>query len=539
LRRSPQLSAREFSYEILSALQVFDEPALQRGLLELVNAELVYQRGFPPHAAYTFKHALVRDAAYHSLLKSRRQQLHQRIGRVLETQFPETAITQPELLAYHFTEAGLKEEALSYWQRAGTTAAERSANTEAISHFTTALQLLSSLPDSPERAARELKLQTSLGPVLIAAKGNASSEVEQTYLRARELCQRLGETDQLFPVLFGLRSVYLVRGEIIRAHELSEQLLNVAKSENDTDHLIEAHLAHGNTSHLQGMLVAGRIQFEQALKLYNPTLHRSHASLYGLDPAVFCLGKIAWLLWFLGFPDQAAEKAEELLGFAKEVNHPHSLVLALFHACIVHYFRHDWQSGEAFARSSARLCIEQGFASLLGQANAYMGRAMAEQGQPEEGIVLVQQGLAAMRAAGAVLYQPYFLSSLARSCCKAGRTADGLNALAEGQAVLEKTGEHLFEAELWRLKGELLLQAKAEGRGKEAEHCFLKAIEVACQQEAKSWELRATTSLARFWQQQGKTDEAQRMLSGIYRWFTEGFETGDLREARELLEGLS
>jgi predicted ATPase len=402
-----------------------------------------------------------------------------------------------------------------------------------------ALQLLNSLPDTPERSRQELKLQTLLGPVLIAAKGNASPEVEQVYLRARELCQRLGETDQLFPVLFGLRSVYLVRGEIVRAHELSEQLLSLAQNENDTDHLIEAHLALGNTAHLQGIFEPGRLQFEQALKLYDPSQHRAHAFLYGLDPAVFCLCKITWLLWFLGFPDQALEKVEELLGFARQVSHPHSLVLTLFHASTVHYLRREWDSALRFAEESATLCIEQGFASLLGQADASVGRAMAEQGHTEEGIARVQQGLAAMRAAGAVLYQPYFLSGLARSCCKAGRTADGLHAVAEAHAMTDRTGERVFEAELWRLKGELLLQAKAEHNDKEPEHCFLKAIEIARHQQAKSWELRATTSLCRLWQKMGKLEEARGLLGDIYGWFTEGFETGDLREARAILDALS
>jgi class 3 adenylate cyclase/predicted ATPase len=529
---------REFSYEVLAALQAFDELTLQRGLLELVSAELVYQRGFPPDATYVFKHALVRDAAYHSLLKSRRQQLHQRIGRVLEMQFAEIATTQPELLAYHFTEAGLKEEALSYWQQAGTRTAERFANAEAISHFATALHLLSSMPESALRTERELNLQMSLGPVLIAARGNASAEVEQVYLRARELCERTGKTNQLFPVLFGLRSVYLVRGEIIRAHELSEQLVELAQAENDTDHLIEARLALGNTSHLQGMLVPGRIQFEQALQLYDPSRHRSHVSVYGLDPALFCRCKITWLLWFLGFPDQALESARRLVDFAKEVSHPHSLVLALIHACVVHEFRREWRSDQLVAEEVAKLCAEQGFASLLGQANAYVGRAMAEQGHVEEGIALVKRGLAEMRAAGAVLYQVKFLSDLAQSCRRAGRTAEGLEAVAEALAMIDKTAEHLCEPELWRLKGELALQGGLQGCDGEADQSFLKAIDIARQQEAKSWELRATTSLCRLWQQMGRSEEARRLLADIYGWFTEGFDTGDLREARELLEAL-
>jgi len=295
------------------------------------------------------------------LLKSRRQQLHERIGRELEAQFPETATTEPELLAYHFAEAGLREEALSYWQQAGTKAAERSANAEAITHFTTALELLRNLPDSPERTARELKLQMALGPVQIAVNGNASSEVEQTYLRARELCQAATESNQLFPVLFGLRSVYLVRGEIMRAHELSEQLLDVAQSENNTDHLVEAHLALGNTLFIQGMLVPSRIQFEQGLNLYDPNQHKSHAFVYGFDPGVFCLGRIAFGLWLLGYPDQAEKKAVKLIAMARQVAHPLSLVASLNHAGLVRQSRGEIKTAHELYLEASRLSIEQEF----------------------------------------------------------------------------------------------------------------------------------------------------------------------------------
>lgn len=529
---------REFSYQVLSALQAFDELSLRHGLLELVNAELVYQRGFPPNATYIFKHALVRDAAYSSLLKSRRQQLHQRIGRILETQFPETVATQSELIAYHFTEAGLKEEALASWQLAGTRAAERSANTEAISHFTTALQLLSSLPDSPERATRELKLQTSLGPVLIAAKGNASQEVEHAYSRARDLCQRAGEDDQLFPVLFGLRSVHLVRGEIIRAHELSEQLLNLAKSENDIDHLIEAHLALGNTSHIQGALIPGRIQFEQALHLYDPKRHQSHAFVYGLDPELFCLSRLVWTLWFLGYPDQAEAKAEELVTRARAVAHPISLVVSLHHAAMVHHFCRKPKAAHELNTEALGLAMEQGFTNQVGQALSHCGSTLAALGHTDEGIAKMREGIAICERTGAVLFKPYFLRELAGACLKTAPN-EGLTVVAEAHAIINQTSEHHTEAELWRINGELLLKLNNHEASKEAEECLLKAIEIARQQEAKSWELRATTSLCRLWQQMSKLEEARALLANIYGWFTEGFETGDLREARELLDALS
>jgi predicted ATPase len=489
--------------------------------------------------SYVFKHALVRDAAYSSLLKSRRQQLHERIGRKLEAQFPETAATQPELLARHFTEAGLREEALSYWQKAGTKAAERSANAEAITQFTTALELLRNLPDSPERTARELKLQMSLGPVLIAAKGNASSEVEQTYLRARELCQGEAESNQLFPVLFGLRSVYLVRGEIMRAHELSEQLLNVAQTENDTDHLIEAHLALGNTLFFQGMLVASRIQFEQALNLYDPSQHKSHAFVYGFDPGVFCLGRIVWVLWLLGYPDQAEEQAIKLIATARRVAHPLSLVVALNHAGLARQSRGEIKAAHELYVETLRLSTEQGF-NLLGQSMVYAGSTLARLEQPEDGIAKMREGLKMCQIAGAVLFRSFLLCCLADEYVNTD-PKEGLVVVAEAQDVIEQTGERFYESGLLRTKGELLLRAGLNGGDtlKEAEDCFLKAIEIARRQDAKYWELRATMSLSRLWHGLGKADEARRVLSNIYGWFTEGFSTSDLREAHATLETLS
>jgi tetratricopeptide (TPR) repeat protein len=528
---------REFSYELLRALLPIPESELQGALRELAGVELVYVRGIAPDAVYQFKHALIRDAAYQALLKSRRRQLHQLIAQLLATKFSQSVTTQPELLAYHYSEGGLQEQALLCWQEAGSRAAEHSANAEAISHLTAALRILNSLPDSPEHAARELKLQTLAGPVLIAIKGNASPEVEQAYLRARELSQCVGETVQLFPVLFGLRSVYLVRGEIIRAHELSEQLLGLAQTENDTDHLIEAHLALGNTLHLQGMLVPSRVEFERGLRLYDPRHHKSHAFVYGLDPGVFCLGKIVWVLSFLGYPDQADEKACELIAMARHAAHPLSLVIALNHAGHIRQLRGEINTAHELYSEALRLSTEQGFANLVGQSMVYLGSAL---GQHQDGIAKMRQGLRMCESTRAVLYRPLFLHLLAEEYLRV-EPKEGLAVVAEAQDAIGRTGERLFEAEILRIKGELLLTAQLSNRDalREAEESFLKAIEIARQQAAKSWELRATTSLCRLWQQMGKLEEPRRLLADIHEWFTEGFETGDLREARELLETLS
>ena len=279
---------RQFGYELLQTVSPMDEATLQQGLRQLVEAELVYQRGVPPQATYLFKHALIQDAAYQSLLKSTRQQYHQRIAQVLPERFPETAETQPELLAHHYTEAGLGEEAVVYWQRAGRRALERSAHLEAISHLTKGLEVLKTLPDAPQRLQQELDLQTTLGPALMATRGNGAPEVGRAYARARELCQQVGETPELFPVLFGLWRFYYVGGELQAAREVVEQLLELAQRQRDPALLLEARRALGGTLHHLGEFAPARACLEQSIALYDPQQHRTHAFQYARDPGIDC-----------------------------------------------------------------------------------------------------------------------------------------------------------------------------------------------------------------------------------------------------------
>jgi predicted ATPase/class 3 adenylate cyclase len=529
---------REFAYELLTAVSPLGEPALHGALAQLVGAGLLFRHGQPPQARYRFKHALVQEAAYASLLKSRRQQLHTRIAMVLEARFPALGETEPEVLAHHYTEAGLPAHAIPYWQRAGQRAIELSAYIEAIAHLTKGLEILKTLSDTPERARQELDLQLTLGPALTATKGNGAPDVERAYARARELCQQLGETPQLFPALLGLRAIYFMRAEFHTARELGEQLLSLAQSIQDPTLLLEAHRAHGTTLFFLGELFAAQKHLEQSIALYDPLQHRAHAILNPFDLGVACRCWEGLTLWLLGYPDQALERSHEALVRAQELTHPYSLVFALNYAAWLHQYRREAQAAQERAEAAITLSADRGFAHHLELGMTWRGWALAAQGREEEGIAQMRQGLAARGAAGADANPPFLLALLAGAYGTAGQAEEGLTVLDEALATAHKTGEGVCEAELYRLQGELLLRLSPEHRAG-AEARFQQAIEIARRQQAKSLELRAAMSLSRLWQQQGKRAEARQLLAEVYSWFTEGFDTADLEEAKALLEELS
>jgi class 3 adenylate cyclase/predicted ATPase len=536
---------REFPYDLLQAVSPLDEETLQKGLRQLVEAELVYRSGVLPQARYLFKHALVQDTAYQSLLKNTRQQYHRQIAQVLEERFAETTETQPELLAHHYTGAGLKEQAIAYWHRAGERAIRRSANVEAIAHLTKGLELLKTLPDTPERTQHELTLQLALGAPLKATKGWAAPEVEQTYTRALELCRQVGETPQLFGVLGGLWVFYFDRAEYKTAHELAEQCLRLAQSVQNSYLLVWAHCVVGMTLFNLGEFALAQDHLEQGIARYDPQQHRALAFSAGTnEPGMTSLSEVALALWSLGYPDQALKRLHEALTLAQEVFHPLNLTFALANAALLHLLRREEQVTQERAEVLLALSSEQGFALFLAYGTILQGWALAEQGRGEEGIAQIHQGLVAQQATGAEGLRPHFLALLAEACGKVGQAEEGLSALSEALALVNKTGERFYEAELYRLKGELTLaqssvQGLASSVQKEAEECFWKAIEIARRQSAKSLELRAATSLARLWRQQGKKDEAHALLAKIYGWFTEGFDTKDLQEAKTLLKELN
>jgi predicted ATPase/class 3 adenylate cyclase len=529
---------RQFAYDLLSTVSQLDDTTLRRELSRLVEAEIVYQRGLPPQSTYVFKHALIQDAAYQSLLKSTRQQYHQQIAQVLESQFPEMTEAQPELIAHHLTEAGLTEQSVAYWYKAGQRAIERSAHVEAVSHLRTGLELLQTLHETTERRQQELLLHIALGASLIATKGYAALEVGETYTYARQLCQYLEDPYQLSPVLRGLWSYYLMRAELQTAHALGEQLLDVAEQAQDTVLLLAAHRAVGTTLFYLGAVADAHAHFTQGMALYNAEQHRAHAFLSGEDAGVVCRSHAAWTLWYLGSPDQGRARNEEALTLAQHIVHPHSLGYALTAAALFHQLRREVRSTQERAEAAMSLSKELGFPQWIAISSILRGWALAHYGQAQEGIAQINQGLTAFRATGAVTMQSCHLALLVETYGTVGQPEAGLTALAEAQTLADTTGDRWYEPELYRLKGALLLQQSPDYYI-EAETCFAQAMTIARSQQAKSFELRSATSLARLWQNQGKRDEARQVLGDVYNWFTEGFDTADLKDAKALLDKLA
>jgi class 3 adenylate cyclase/predicted ATPase len=537
---------REFSPELLEAVTPHDRGTVQRLVDQLVAAELLFSRESPPQATYVFKHALIRDAAYQSLLRRTRRQYHQRIAQVVAEYFPETVETRPEVLAHHYTEAGLGEQAIGYWQRAGERATQRSANMEAVHHLTKGVEILRTLSDTPARTQQELMLQVALGAPLMAAKGYSAPEVGHAYARARELCHQIGDIPQLFPVLYGLSVFYIVGTDLQTARELGVQCLNMARAAQDSILLLEAYTLLGPASFYLGKLAQSRAEMEEAITLYDPQQHRFCAFVYGTDPGVIALGFAARTLCLLGYPEQARQRGDELLALAQELSaHHNSVGAALMHLAVLHLLLWDGRTARIHAEALITFATEQDLPLWVAMATMLRGAALVQEGclsgaqeRVEEGIAQVRQGVAAYRATGAGLDHPHCLVLLARGYKEIGQIEDGLNTLVEVLAVINNSGERYYETELHRLQGELLLKHITPD-APQAEACLHHALDVARHQQAKSMELRAAMSLARLWQQQGKRQEAHDLLAPVYGWFTEGFDTADLQEAKVLLEKLS
>jgi class 3 adenylate cyclase/predicted ATPase len=529
---------REFSYALLRAVASLDEIELWRGLVQLVQAEVLYQRGVPPQATYLFKHALLQEAAYQSLLQSTRRQYHQRIAQVLAAQFPETAAMQPELLARHYTEAGLPVQALPYWHQAGQHAMARSAYAEAYQHLMTGLEVLATAPETPVRHQHELDLLTALTIALSATKGPSVPEQEPALTRAATLSQQVGEPPQRFAVLQRLFWFRWSRAEFQAAQAVAEQLLDLAQQQPTPALLLGAHHMMGWLLSQIGAFALARTHLEQGTTLSAPQEHASPPITPGgnRNEGVSCRAKLALVLWVLGYPDQAVQQSQEALTLAHALAHPYGLANTLYLSCILHHNRREWPTVQTHAETMLALATEQGFPRYAAVGVWWRGSALAAQGEGVEGIVQMRQGMTAYRATGSAV-GPNYLVRLAEAYGQVGQVDEGLPLLAEALAMVDTTGERTLEAELHRLHGELLLR-QAVPEAQAAEDRFQQALEVARHQQAKSWELRAAMSLARLWQSQGKRAAARALLAPIYGWFTEGFDTADLKEAKALLDAL-
>jgi predicted ATPase/DNA-binding IscR family transcriptional regulator len=530
---------REFTEPVLRRVVDLSEIDLAAALRILTSAEFIYEEALSPHAQYTFKHALTQEVAYNSLLNERRLTLHEQVAEATAAIFDGRLEEHLSELAHHYSHSRNTRRAIEYSQRAGERAVRLSANAEAIRHLTTALKLLERVGDSPEPVEQELALRMTLAVPLLTTKGYSAPEVENTYARARELCLRAGETARLFPVLRGLWFFSMNRGDLRSAQELANQLLVLGEGSRDPALLVEAHFAHGNTLFWAGEFASARTHLEQGINLYDPQIHHSHAFVYGQDPGVHSTSFLAFALWMLGYPDRALAKGNQALALARDLAHPFSLDLALLHVTIVHQLRRSPQRVERRADAVIALSAERGFSFWSWWALIFRGWAMAQQSSGAEGTAQIREGLAALKAAGAEVGLPMGLALLAEALGNENRPAEALGELAEALSVSSKNGIQMCDAEIYRLKGELLLASSRAENRTEAESSFRRAIEIAGRQQAKSWELRATTSLSRLLQKQGKKDVARRILAEIFGWFTEGFDTPDLKEAKVLLEELS
>jgi class 3 adenylate cyclase/predicted ATPase len=528
---------RYFSHELLAAVAPLKDNALKDALDQLVQAELIFRRGTSPEMVYSFKHALVRDAAYQSLLKSRRQQLHARIASVMEERFPEVADTEPELLAIHLTEAELPHQAASWWLKAGQRALARSATAEGIAHLTRGLETLEQLPEESTRDEQELALQLALGPALIGAKGFAAPETGRAYARAYELCLQSETTPQLLPALFGQFVVYFQRGELGAAYDAAKELLRHAEERRDVAAEVAGCRAMGAASFQLGRLVESRSHLDRGLALYDPERDRVSGAVYGIDSRVVSLHWLSQALLTLGHPDQGLARAEEAVAWADELAHHGSMAHALCGVCFTYQRLGRPHEAQAYAEPLIRLAKEQGFPLWGAAGRIIRGWTLAEAGQTEESLKEIRLGLAEYTATGAQLWLPDFLALQAEAHVRAGQAEAALQVVASVLHWVGRDGGRWIEPELHRLRGELLL-AQPEADAGEALAFFQRAITIACGNGAKMLELRAATSLARLWRDQGRGAAAHDLLTPIYDWFSEGFDAADLQSAKALLDGL-
>ena len=521
---------RTFSYEWLELISPLGEQLLRRDLARLVEGRLLYQQGAPPLAVYTFKHALIKDAAYLSLLIPVRQHYHGRIARALERHFPDIKETQPELLAHHYADAGRVEKAVGYWHLAGLHAVARSASVEAAAHFRQAVDLLRSLPDTPRRRQRQLALMIALGRAQVATMGYAAVGVGEAFTRARELCGRVGDTPELFDALQGLYSFHLVRAQLQTSLELADRLVDLASKLNDEPRALEATLRRGISLYTLGDVSSAHDHLERAVAGSSSSEPRETTLRFGQDRIVASLSHLSVVSWLIGQPDRAVTLGDEALARARELSHPFSIAFALLYAALGRSFRLEPTAVEEHAAALEALCQEQGFAYRLAQSHILDGWARATRDGDASAIPAIQLGIEKTRATGARVLLPYYLALLTDACLVVRQIPLGLTTAREGLAVVQQTGECFFQPELERLYGDLLLGSGAD----RAEACawLSKAVATARRHGTRSFELRAATSLVRLAPDGPFT---RRDMEGVLQGFAEGIDTPDLRAARSLV----
>ncbi len=527
---------RSFNYELLSLVSPMRVSELQIALQQLVQSELVSARGRPPDSRYTFKHALVQETAYNSLLRSRRQTLHARIAEVIEERFPDTVGTQPELVAWHYSAAQRSKRAAVFWNQAGNLAIQRSANLEAIQQLKRSLEELAAVPQSVERDALELETRTLLGLALMATRGYAAEEVLVNFARARELCDALGESPKVFMVLFGLWLFHLVRADRAANESLAQQLLDLADRAGDSSLLVEAHGAASLTRFYSGDLSACRQHAEKTISVYRLDRHSANVFVYGDDPGVYGHIYRALALWLQGYPDKALSSMEAGRNLALAVQHPFTIAGSLAFTTQLHYLRREPEELERYNEQCFALSEEQGFPLFSAVSGLYRGWPLLLRGRVDDAIEIIRESIHLFQVTGARLNVHYFLSHLAQAYLAAGRVGEGLAAVDEALTLARHNLDRYYVAELHRLRGELLGADDAETS---AEASFRHAMDMAKRRGARALELRAATSLSRLLAERGRCDEARMTLADIYGWFGEGWQTGDLCDAKAQLERLT
>ena len=520
---------REFSYGMLAAISTQSEPELLAALQQLVSSELVFKRGAPPEATYTFKHALVRDAAYESLLKSRRQELHARIVDVLEADASDVPARQPELIAHHLSEARLAERAVTYWQLAADAAASRQAHQEAIAHCTRGLEMVGLIPDRKQREQHELRLQARFGNSAVSAKGWGAAEVAKALYRARDLCAETGDDSLLHPILAGLFAFHVVNAELSTAERLGLELLTWGEALNDRILLVDGHKTLMHVRYKLGKFEAAREHFERGMSLYQESPWPEVTAEHLDDPGSQLLFYGACALWVLGYPDRARQAAADAITLGRQRGHHLSLVHSVYITGHLSELMDDWEGVQRSNEETVALATEWGVTGIL-EAVARRERLVAvalhcDAEQMEYKRQHPQPGFA----------RSLHDAVLARAYGRQGAPGEGLRVLDGISAWADETGSRFFDAEVYRIRAELLLLMQ---RMDEAEGSYGKALEIAREQNARMWELRAACDLARLWRDQGRRAEAHGLLAPIYSWFSEGFSTRDLQVARALLDTL-